>query len=276
MIFLRSLRIPRTSTGIMPRTTGMRKVGNVHGHGRDQDLNHLRMGSIYFSKKSFFSTDIGGGKSMGGRLIAWYTTKLETHPYTTKCITSGMIAGLGNVTCQCLEQKGGRKDEKKNDNENANAPSSSVIIEWDRAARFFVLGFALIAPTVHVWYGFLMRQIPGVTLSKVVQRTALDQFFFSPIFLPTFMTSLMLLEEGPDLIMNDVKRKEMSEVLCRDLPDVLVTNWGIWTPAMLINFRFVPAKFQVLYSNMVGFIWNVYLSWKLHRDNTDDHLDKQH
>lgn len=59
--------------------------------------------------------------------------------------------------------------------------------------------------------------------------------------------------------------REAPEVIAKlkeDLPDALVTNWCLWIPAMLINFRFVPGKWQVLYSNMIGFVWNVYLSWK--------------
>ena len=32
-----------------------------------------------------------------------------------------------------------------------------------------------------------------------------------------------------------------------------------------INFRFVPTKYQVLYSNCVGFLWNIYLSYQSFR-----------
>ena len=68
------------------------------------------------------------------------------------------------------------------------------------------------------------------------------------------MLNLMFLEGRP--------LAEIPEKLGRDLPDALVANWCLWIPAMLVNFRFVPIKFQVLYSNMVGFVWQTYLSWK--------------
>lgn len=45
------------------------------------------------------------------------------------------------------------------------------------------------------------------------------------------------------------------------LPSVLMANWSLWLPAQCINFRFVPNKFQVLYSNVIALIWNVYLSY---------------
>jgi FtsH-binding integral membrane protein len=49
--------------------------------------------------------------------------------------------------------------------------------------------------------------------------------------------------------------------LAASMPSVLVANWGLWTPAQIVNFRFVPGKFQVLYSNVVALLWNVYLSY---------------
>jgi hypothetical protein len=49
-----------------------------------------------------------------------------------------------------------------------------------------------------------------------------------------------------------------------ELPESIVVGWKIWVPSMTVMFAFVPSKYQVLYSNCVGFIWNAYLSWKTH------------
>ena len=105
-----------------------------------------------------------------------------------------------------------------------------------------------------MWYGLLMRKIPGTSITTVLKRTFFDQICFTPVFVPTFMTSLMILESKP---FDDIQR-----VLQRDVSDVVVSNWALWIPAMLINFRYVPGPWQVLFSNCVGFVWNIYLSWK--------------
>jgi hypothetical protein len=34
---------------------------------------------------------------------------------------------------------------------------------------------------------------------------------------------------------------------------------------MAYMFAYVPGKYQVLFSNSVGFVWNVYLSWRTHQ-----------
>ena len=44
----------------------------------------------------------------------------------------------------------------------------------------------------------------------------------------------------------------------------LVANWALWVPAQLVNFRYIPGKFQVLFSNVVALGWNAYLSFTAH------------
>ena len=127
-----------------------------------------------------------------------------------------------------------------------------------RTSRFFILGLGLVAPVVHVWYGTLLKRFPGTSAKAVLTRTFFDQAFFAPLFLPTFLLNLMMLEgKSPNQVL---------ERLRSDVPDALVTNWILWIPAMMVNFRFVPGKWQVLFSNAVGFVWNTYLSWKTQED----------
>ena len=39
-------------------------------------------------------------------------------------------------------------------------------------------------------------------------------------------------------------------------------NWALWIPAQVVNFRLVPAQFQVLFANVVGVAWNIFLSYR--------------
>jgi len=203
------------------------------------------------NSSSRISSQNGGersSKSFRFNPLNWYSKKLETHPYTTKCITSGCISGGGDLLCQYIVYK--RKQKS-----SLSSSSSFFRPDWYRTGRFGILGFALVAPVVHLWYGALMTRFPGTSITTTLKRTFVDQAVFAPIFLPTFMTNLMLLE-------GKRTTEEIIPELKRNYPDALVSNWALWIPAMLINFRFVPSKYQVLYSNMVGFVWNTYLSWK--------------
>ena len=45
------------------------------------------------------------------------------------------------------------------------------------------------------------------------------------------------------------------------LVQILYSNWMLWIPVQLCNFYHVPTKYQVLTSNCVAFVWNMYLSF---------------
>ena len=197
--------------------------------------------------------------------IAWYSTKLETHPIATKCITSGIIAGTGDLICQYMvhnhqaRKLKGIRDE--HDAVKANVGNRNVFTpDWVRTGRFFVLGFGLVAPAEHIWFGYLNSRIPGKSIQAVLKRLFCDQILFVPFYNSSFITGLMAME-GKSF-------GNIKTVLKRDVPDVLVTNWVLWIPAMFVNFRFVPVQWQVLYSNCVGLVWSVFLSWKTQEEGS--------
>ena len=190
--------------------------------------------------------------------IEWYAQKLESHPLLTKALTSAFISGSGDLTCQYLVHK--RQHQQRQNQQDGI--DGGFIPDWKRTGRFSFLGLALIAPIIHHWYKFLNTFIPGNSLRVVLQRTFCDQILFAPLFIPTFMTSLMVLEHKEEHRNLD----GITYTLKKNLPDVVMTNWMVWIPAIFLNFRYVPPQWQVLYSNCVGFVWNVYLSWKTQED----------
>lgn len=119
-------------------------------------------------------------------------------------------AGAGDLTCQVLaahfavdylsvesdEVRGVEQEDEELGN-HSQMPAAWVLaaeIDWGRYARFTLLGAAFIAPCLHYWYGFLGRAIPGKALSTVVKRVAVDQLVFSPVFLMSFLSTIMLVD----------------------------------------------------------------------------------
>ncbi|EEY61184.1 uncharacterized protein PITG_01436 [Phytophthora infestans T30-4] len=187
-----------------------------------------------------FSSTSSTSESSGFRRI-WdtYASLLETHPLKTKIVTGGAIAGLGDVGCQ-LVLEGEDGDAK---------------LDVKRTVIFTFLGGLLISPVLHVWYGFLGSRLPGVSTSAVAKRLALDQLGFAPTFLPIILSSVLTLEGHAE---------DIPDKLRADWWPLMKANWVVWVPAQILNFRFVPGSMQVIFSNVVGLLWNSYLSYVSH------------
>jgi len=188
--------------------------------------------------------------------LSWCTAKLDTHPLLTKGISSGIIASLGDLICQCLIHNHHKGPQNGNTHETA-------VQTWDMIwmLRFTFLSVVLVVLCVHLWYGFLAkRSIP------LIHRVVLDQLLFSLIFLMAWLTSLWTLEGFDSELRNSRSKNADHEPdffyhLLQTVPGLVVANWALWVPAQAINFGIVPLQFQVLFSNVVALLWNCYLSY---------------
>lgn len=203
--------------------------------------------SAWVQQRASYSSAAAKSSSSGLFRRAWdsYASLLETHPLPTKIVTGGAIAGLGDVGCQLVLEAGDHQDEEK------------PLLDVKRTAIFTFLGGVLITPVLHVWYGFLGSRLPGVSTAAVAKRLALDQLGFAPTFLPVFLSSVLTLEGNAE---------QIPDKLRADWWPVTKANWGVWVPAQILNFRFVPGSMQVLFSNVVGLLWNAYLSYVSHAE----------
>ena len=164
-----------------------------------------------------------------------YNKCLAEKPLITKSITSGVISFFADIMCQ--KYFPAEKGDK---------------IDWKRTAKFTVLGTFLTGPLLHYWYGFLMAKIPGSGSLATLYRVAMDQLLFAPFcIIPAFFSCALLLDGTPENIPAKLKA---------DWAPTMVANLSLWVPSQFINFRLVPAQFQVLFANVVGLFWNVYLS----------------
>lgn len=221
---------------------------------RSLNLNAVLPRSRHAYSSSKQSAPINDPSPSFNHPLAWYAAKLDTHPWATKMISSGLISGSGDLLCQYLNKDNQRKS-----------------FDWVRTLRFTILGSFLVAPVVHVWYNLLMTKIPGTGARTVAKRLFFDQGCFGPIFTPTFISCLTLLEHGipdDDISVGDNNQELLYDRLItrlkNDTPEAIMVGWGMWVPSMAFMFAFIPGKFQVLFSNGVGFVWNAYLSWRTH------------
>ncbi|XP_077528782.1 mitochondrial inner membrane protein Mpv17-like isoform X2 [Haemaphysalis longicornis] len=123
---------------------------------------------------------------------------------------------------------------------------------------FFVMGIAFVGPILRVWY-ITLERIVGSTGggAMVVKKVLLDQGVFTPVFIPSFLTTLGALQGRSWEGIKDMVRTDY-------LP-ILKANYMLWPAAQLINFRFVPLAYRVPFASCVALVWNTYLAWKANR-----------
>lgn len=98
-------------------------------------------------------------------------------------------------------------------------------IDWGRTLRFTLVGAAVLAPSLHVWYGFLIRTLPGTAPATVVKRVALDQLLFAPVFLAGFLSTVMLLDGKAAKVRTQDARRVRLAFSCEVRPGDLLTRW---------------------------------------------------
>ena len=128
----------------------------------------------------------------------------------TKALTSAAIVGAGDVACQTLlerrslmarstHQHESQGPEHLGDTavEGCGRAAASRQFDYARLGNMTLLGAVLVAPVLHVWYGFLGRKIPGSSVGSVVGRVALDQVVFAPTFIAVFFSALAVQPPDP-------------------------------------------------------------------------------
>ena len=178
-------------------------------------------------------------------LLGSYTALLDSKPLLTKSLTSLVITAAGDVGCHLLIEEGP--------------------FDFKRLFIFSGMGLVVVGPALHFWYGALNKIVPMQTTAGALYRLGIDQTIFAMPFIATFMSTVMVLEGKTEEIPNALRANWWSAVQ---------TNWMIWIPANFLNFRFIQPRFQVLFANCVGFIWNSYLSFASHKGVAIDDTKK--
>jgi len=225
----------------------MRCGRNILFHSQKRALHPVRG----VSKRSFAEFSGGSQRNSSG-FFAWYSRRLDTHPITTKCVSAGLISSVGNILAQGItfyQEKLSSSDGEVSKEEIWKEFS----IDPAQVGRFAFLNVTFVAPVLHYWYNFINRAFPGKSAWRVIQRTFWDEFVFSPMYIPVFLGGLWKLEGT-----NWPKIKSM---LMSEVPGIIIAEWALWVPTMLVTFRFAPVKFQVLVINVVGVVWQTFLSF---------------
>ncbi|KAM7276560.1 hypothetical protein ACFE04_018426 [Oxalis oulophora] len=185
----------------------------------------------------------------------WYKTCLAVHPVKTQVISSGAIWGFGDIVAQAITQATANKTHQLEEGEE----KQEFKINWRRAGATSLFGFGFVGPVGHYWYEGLDRFLRSRLLMQpntmrfVGAKVALDGFLYGPLDLLVFFTFMgFSLGKSAPQVKEEVKR---------DFVPALILEGGAWPIVQVVNFRFVPVRYQLLYANLFCLLDSAFLSW---------------
>ena len=175
--------------------------------------------------------------------VRWYNSTLRKYPKTTEIVSSALLTYSSDCICQYI-----LKPDNKSYWENFN---------HKHAWNLTIFGAGVITPIFHYWYKFLAHRFPGQSFGFIIVKSLVDRLTIGSAVVLGFFVS--------QHFMNGGNYPSLKAKLEKDLAPALVMNVKVWMSALILNFKFVPLEFQVLFLNTVGFFWMIYLSFSMNK-----------
>jgi len=170
------------------------------------------------------------------RQPGWLDRQMAARPVATNSVASGLISVVAELLRHWLTS--GR-----------SVPPDLLSI-----VRQFTLGTVVVSPLATGWHGLVERLFASLEpgrLTTVLVKTAAEQTIFAPVINVSFMTTLGLME-GRSV-------EEIGQELRSKFVEVMRSNVAFWAPAGLIQYKFVPPRFRVLFAKVLSVAWMVFL-----------------
>ncbi|GLG92853.1 Mpv17-like protein [Gryllus bimaculatus] len=167
------------------------------------------------------------------KAIRW----LQENPTIFESLQAGAVMGTGDLIAQKLIEK-------------------KETIDTKRLAAFTGFGLFIAGPVLSTWYRFLDKKLPFCwpRLKRSFVKMVADQTLMAPVYLAVLLSYFELtVGRGLDGFKEELERK---------YPSTLANNYLIWPAVMIVNFSFVPVNYQVLVTQTVAVLWNIYFAWK--------------
>ncbi|XP_071034463.1 mpv17-like protein 2 [Parasteatoda tepidariorum] len=169
------------------------------------------------------------------------TNKLFTkHLFITNTTLGVFFFGVADVVQQNIEMKlyEGKPYEAK------------------RTANLLLSG-SIIGVAGHHWYSFLDRRFPGTAYKQVAKKLLSEMVIGPPVFLAFFL--LVGFFDGKPV------KTSMAEFK-KNILLILAADWAVYAPLQAINFLYLHPKYRFLYVCGLSFMYDIFLSYILHKD----------
>ncbi|KAH9755748.1 peroxisomal membrane 22 kda family protein [Citrus sinensis] len=196
----------------------------------------FNLSSRYRSHSHSFSSFSSNSSSSKFGFVGWYLGKLESHPLTTKGISSSLIYVAADLTSQMITLP----------------PSGSI--DSIRTLRMAVYGMLILGPSQHYWFNFLSRILPKRDALTTLKKIFMGQAIYGPLTTTIFFSYNAALQGETT--------GEIVARLKRDLLPTMGRNLVYWPICDFITFKFIPVHLQPLVNSSFAYVWTIYLTYK--------------
>ncbi|KAJ8773261.1 hypothetical protein K2173_028438 [Erythroxylum novogranatense] len=189
---------------------------------------------LFVPSRSFSESSYSNSKSKLG-LLGWYMGKLNSHPATTKTITTSLIYAASDMTAQMISSQ------------------SSDSLDAIRTLRMAGYGFVFLGPSQHLWFNAMSRALPKRDMLSTLAKIFLGQGVYGPVNTTLFFSYNAALqgENGG----------EITARLKRDLLPTLVNGLLYWPICDFATYKFTPVHLQPLVNSTCAYAWTIYLTY---------------
>jgi len=192
-----------------------------------------------------------------------YAQLLETDPLAMASITSAILAALGCFLGQVLVNYKHRKPATVT---TGDTSTDTHTLDLLRILCYFLHGLVYSGPLGHLWFEFLDRTIPFQGAWKTAASIFLDQTFFGPLWVFSFMVFNGFFPfRSFASIWKDIRARYVG---------IIFAGTKLWTCVHVLTFSVVPLSLRVLFCNVVSVMWAIYLATKT--TSTTSHSEKEH
>ena len=161
-------------------------------------------------------------------------------------VTSGVLYGVGDLIAQTCALF------------HIETSVSNFSYDGERFLRAVFYGFAFYAPIAHLHFNFLEWFV--VQYLKVREpmmpwvKTLIEQFVYWSYFSNAYYIFILS-------ILRHLSFDEAMNAVRKNIFSTMVAQWIFWIPAQVINFKFVPLRYQLMYVLSLSLIWTTFLSF---------------
>ena len=135
---------------------------------------------------------------------------------------------------------------------------------WDRerTAWMALWGTAISGVVLQYWFVLLQRLFPDAATSNahLAGKLFVNQLVMSPGLNGAFFAFVILTREAPRCRWSPDKSRAYGRKVAADLPRTIARSCAFWICVQTLNFRFLPARWTTVVSNVAFLVWNSYLS----------------